>query len=411
MTATDEEFAWAARALLATPFITRGADVWPAIVARSAELGDYFEETCGWTLNVDARRGTARLYKRHRTPDPTRPLLRDNGTAMRRGGYAIVALVAAELVSRPATTVGDLADNLAAASLADTTLPAFDPTVHAHRLQFVDALRRFVAGGFAQITAGDLDRYRGGTGDAVIVADPARFSELLATATPPSRITATTTGEWVDALATEPRYQLVTEGRGDVDAVNRHARHQLGRRLLDDPCVDVESLDDEARRYLASISGRAVLRTAVERAGFILEEASDVLVAVDPTGEATDRTFGRTVDTVTQVAVAVLDDLKPNRDTVDPVPVATVEAFVADLLADDTEWAAAYQKPDGAHLLTREALDVLTAFDLVTIEPAPAPPEDVDGGATPGLVVRPAPSAGRFVTTVIDSRTPTEETP
>lgn len=414
MNAVDEEFAWAARALLAQPFITRGSDVWPAIVAHGAALTDYFEDTCGWTLSIDTRRGSARLHKRHATPDPTRPLRRDNGTPMRQAGYAILALVASELVSRPTTTVGDLADNLTAASRADTTLPAFDVTVHAHRLAVTAALNWFVTSGFAQITAGDLDRYRAGTGDAVVVADPSRFSELLATATPPSRVTASTTEEWVEALATEPRYQLVADGRGDTDAVNRHARHQIGRRLLDDPCVDILSLDDDAQRYLASITGRAVLRSAVERAGFILEESSDILVAVDPTGEATDRTFGRTVDTVTQVAVAVLDEIKPNRDTTDPVPVEDIETFVTALLADDEGWATSYQKPGGAHLLAREALDVLAAFALITIEddsPTGAPPVGGDQPAPAVRTVRPAPSAGRFVTTVIDSRSPTEDTP
>lgn len=440
MSTADEEFAWAVRALLAQPFITRGADVWPAIVANSAELTDYFEDGCGWTLDVDARRGSARLLKRHREPDPTRPLRRENGTAMRRGGYAILLFVASELVSRPTTTVGDLADNLAAASLADTTLPAFDATVYAHRLLFVDALHWFVSYGFAQVTAGDLERYSGGTGDAVVVADAARFSELLATATPPSRVTASSTADWVTALTAEPRYQLVLDGRGDADAVNRFARHQLGRRLLDDPCMEVASLSEDQQRYLASIAGRGVVRAAVERAGFVLEEASDVLVAVDPTGEATDRSFGRTVDTVTQVAVAVLDEVKPNRDTVDAVPVEDVEAFVADLLADDLEWAAAYQKPGGARALARAALDVLVAFNLVTVDetadvadmttpsaPDPADPATHDpepGGPDAGIaddvsvtreraarLVRPAPSAARFVTNVIDNRSLSKDTP
>ena len=182
------------------------------------------------------------------------------------------------------------------------------------------------------------------------------------------------------------------------------------------------------------------MRAAVERAGFVLEEASDVLVAVDPTGEATDRSFGRTVDTVTQVAVAVLDELKPNRDTVDAVPVEDVEAFVADLLADDLEWAAAYQKPGGARALARAALDVLVAFNLVTVDdtadvpdmttpsaPDPADPATNDpdpGGPVAGIaddvsvtperaarLVRPAPSAARFVTSVIDNRSLSKDTP
>lgn len=412
----DAGFAAAVRALLERPFLTRSDDIWPAIVANDTALVEYFEETCGWALTVDARRGHARLHKRRVEPDPTRSLRRDNGTPMRRGGYAMLALVAAELVSRPTTTVGDLADNLATAALADTTLPAFDPTVHAHRLAFVDALRWYVTNSFAQITAGDLDRYHGGTGDAVIAADPARFSELLATSTPPSRVPAGTTDDWVAALSAEPRYQLVEDGRGDSDAVNRHSRHQLGRALLDDPGVIIEDLDDNARRYLASGPGRARLRDATERAGFIYEESSDVIVAVDPSAEATDRTFGRSVDTITQVAIAILDEITPNRDSTDAVSVDTIEAFVDTLLGQDPDWAASYQKPGGAQLLAREALETLAAFTLTTPAPTtPAATFESDPGtaaATGTLAVRPTPLAGRFVTTVIDSRTGfTEETP
>lgn len=413
MSALDEEFAFAARSLLAQPFLTRGDDAWPAVVAQRLALIEHFEDICGWALDVDLRRGTARLHKRRCAPDPTRPLRRENGTPMRRGGYALLALAAAELVSRPTTMVGDLADNLRTASLADTSLPPFDPTVHQHRLLFVDALRWFVTNGFAQITAGDLDRVAGGTGDAVIVADPSRFSQLLSASTPPSRVIATTTDAWVTELSAEPRYQSVLEGRAEPDAVNRHARHQLGRRLLDDPCVHVDDLDADTRHYLGSTTGRGLLRSAVQRSGFILEESSDLLVAADPTTEATDRTFGRTTDTITQVAIAILDELTPNRDSRHAVTVEHLEAFVTDLLADDVQWAASYQKPGGAQSLAREALDTLIAFQLVLVTEAPVRPEvtALTDGAAPGHTaattlrqVRPTPSAGRFVITVVDSR-------
>lgn len=393
MIGDDTEFAVAVRALLDRPFLTRTDPVWPAVAAHGDELADYFEDACGWALRIDRRAGTARLAKRHRQPDPTRPLRKSNGRPMRRSGYGMLFLIAAELISRPMTTVGDLADNIAAATRADTTLPAFDPTVHSNRLGFVDALRWYVDAGFVDVTAGDLDRYSGGADDAVLTAEPARFAQLLATATPPSRLQADTTEEWIEALADEPRYQLVEDGRADVEAINRRARHMLGRALLDDPAVLLDDVDDDVRRYLMSGPGRARMRSAVERAGFVFEESRDVLVAVDPTGEASDASFGGNVDIITQVAVAVLDELLPNRDAVEPVAAVDVESFVEGLLAEDRQWAASYQ-PDGAATLASAALDVLAGFALVT---------------RTDHHVAPTAAAGRFVTTIIDSRRPAEE--
>lgn len=387
------EVAAGVRALLDRPFLTRTDPAWPAVAGHADTLTRFFEDSCGWVLRVDRRAGTARLRKRHRQPDPTRPQRRDNGSPMRRDHYGLLFLIAAELITRPTSTVGDLADNVAVATQADTRLPGFSATVHANRLMFAELLGWFVTARFAAVTAGSLDRYSRGDGDAVIVADQSRLSQLLATDTPPSRITADTTDGWVEALSHEPRYQLVHDGRGDPDAVNRYARHQLGRAVLDDPVVAVDRLDEQAARYLGTITGRARLQHAAETAGFVLEESRDVLVAVDPTGEATDRAFGGTTDIVTQVAAAILDELCPNRDSADPVPYGNVEAFVAGLLAADPGWAVSYQTDSGPRALTAAALAVLEAFGL-----ARCTARDSTG------TVSPLPAAGRYVTTIIDSR-------
>lgn len=404
----EARFAAAAQALLMTPLLDRTHPAWPDIVVERRELRDWFEELCGWNLHVDARGGVARLYKR-RTPDPTRPLRRANNTPMRRDGYAILMLCAAELISRPTTTLGDLADNIAVASTSDSTLPSFDPTQQRDRHHFVDAVRWLADNGLITITAGNLDRFADGEGEAVISADPSRFALLLASTTPPSRIQASTTDEWIAALCEEPRYREAAHGEGDEEAVRRHARHQLGRALLDDPVLHPDRLAPHVQRYLSSGAGRDWVLTRVRRAGFRIEESSDSVVAVDPSGEATDRSFGRSVDTITQVAVVLLAELCPQRRP-RSLPVAELEATVDALLAEDPRWAAAYQKPDGAATLTQEALETLVAFGLVELheteppddcEPARAPGGDVPGAAA---VVTARPVAARFDLTVLDNR-------
>lgn len=385
-----ERFAFAVRALLGQPMIDREHVAYPEVARNGAALTSYFEETCGWTLHVDRRAGTARLHKRRSDPDATRGATRPNGERMRAAGYATLMLVLAELISRPTTTVGDLADNLAAASLADSTLPAFDPTVHTHRLRFVDALRWADEAGLVAVTAGDLARYQGGEGDAVVVADTNLIAQVLSTGTPPSRIRLATGAaeveSWVAALCDEPRYRQAADGLADTDATNRWARHMLGRALLDDPVLDTTTLDPAIGAYLGSSAGRQWLRNRVAAAGLALEENADCLISVDETAESTDRTFGRNPDHTVQVAVAILDEFCPDRVPQD-TPIADVVTFVAALLEADATWASKY--PRDGEALAEAAVETLVAFGLAR---------------TDGTVLRPTPAVGRFVTTVIDSR-------
>lgn len=384
-------FADAARALLATPLLDRTHPHWGDVVASRDELRSFFEGACGWNVHVDARGGFARLYKRRR-PDRTRPLLRSNGTPMRKEGYALLMLCAAELITRPTTTLGDLAANLEAAALADGSLTAFDQTRRRDRHHFVDAVRWLEDNLLIRVTAGNLQGYADGDGDAVIAADPARFAQLLASTTPPSRIEARSTEEWVAALSEEPRYGAVAGGAGDDRKVRDHARHQLGRMLLDDPVLHTAQLDGHVERYLSSSTGRMVLLKAARRAGFVVEEAADCLVAVDPSASASDRTFGRAADTVTQVAVVLLSQLCPHR-TPHTAPFEQLEATVSALLADDEQWAMAYQTSAGARALTSEAVAALEAFGLVRVR------RSGDGQAVVAL-----PAASRFLPVVTDRR-------
>jgi len=401
MVATDTRFAEAARSLLRHPLQDRSDPAWADIVTNRAALVQYFEDTCGWNLHVDTRLGLARLHKRVQ-PDATRPVLRHNDsrgdTPFRADGYAVLMMAAAELVTRPITSVGDLADNLAAAALADPLLPPFDSGVAAHRRQLVDAITWLLAHHLLEVTAGSLDAYQDRAGDAVLVADSARFGRLLSSSTPPSRLQSD--DDWVAALSHEPRYSAVEEGRSDAEVENRYARHTLARRLLDDPAVVTDDLDEIATRYLATGSGFGALKRAVSRAGLELEASSDCLVAVDSTEEATDRTFGRSADIVTQLAVAIVDRLCPNRDGT-TASVRDVTAAVTELLAQDESWAVAYQREGGAEFLTDRSLQLLVGFKLARLDDETQP-----------TTVTATPVASRFVTTISDHRhdsQPTDE--
>lgn len=392
----EAERASAIRALLARPLLTRerDEDTFRQVVAHRTDLVDWFDQTCGWPLTVDVPGGTARLVKRRQDPDATRPARRPtDGRPFDRMRYVLAMTVCAELVTRPHTTIGDLADAVAVVTAGEQALPAFDAGDRRHRGAFVDVLRWLDDAGVLAVTAGDLDRFSGERHDAVLQADTKRLAGMLASATPPSRAAAATTEEWVAALTAEPRYGDVTSPDVASEQRNRWGRHQVVRALLDDPAVDLDDLDDAARAYLDTPTGRTVVADAVAAAGLTLERHADVLVAVDESRTATDATFGDGSAIVSQVAATLLDALVGDERRPRATSMAALTATVAGLLADDPGWARTYQDDGGARSLAAAAVDTLVAFGLATR----------DGDRVAGR-----PAAARYAVTVTDARRPTK---
>lgn len=386
------ERAGAIRALLTRPLLTRehDEDMFRQVVTHRADLVDWFDQLCGWPLLVDVPGGTARLVKRRQDPDATRPARRPtDGRPFDRLRYVLAMIVCAELVARPHTTIGDLADAVAVVSAGEDSLPAFDAGDRRHRGAFVDVLRWLDDAGFLAVTAGDLDRFSGEAHDAVLQADTKRLAGMLASATPPSRAAASTAQEWMTALTAEPRYGDVTAPDVASEQRSRWGRHQVVRALLDDPAVDLAALDAASRAYLESPTGRKVVADAVADAGLVLERHADVLVAVDETRTATDATFGDGSSIVSQVASALLAELVGEDRTPRTASMATLTDTVAALLADDPGWARSYQDDGGARTLAAAAADTLVAFGLAAR----------DGDRVAGR-----PAAARYAVTVTDAR-------
>lgn len=403
MNRDPESFARAVRALLRSPFIARGGTEWPAIRTHSRELINYFNEVCGWKLEV--RTSHARLYKRHDAPDPTRHLHRyDSKTQpFTKDHYALLCVVLAELATRHVTDIGDLANNVHVASLADPTLPAFDPANEPrHRERLVHVLHWLENHEFLDVL-GDLNNYKKGHSTAAVQANGQRIALILSSPTAPSQIDADNTDAWVEALCADPN--RVIDDHTSSDTITSLAKHELGRALLDNPTVPVASLSDHARTYLTNPSGRGLLHRNVAKAGFILDDSKDVLVAVDPTGQSTDRRFGQATDVVSHTAAVILNHLLPTRDACTAKAVSDIEEFVHGLLTEAPQWASKYQKA-GPRSLTREALDVLHAFELITFHDH----KPGDTTATPDPHVSPTAAAGRYEVSLTDNRSPKQDT-
>jgi uncharacterized protein (TIGR02678 family) len=397
------ERSFAVRTLLGAPLLLADADPdgFAAVARHRAWLADWFEDSCGWALSVDVPGRWARLSKRSSRPDPTRPARRSRGANLPfdRRRYELLARLCGELASHQVTTIGILAGALAAEAAG-----AFDSSLQRERAAFVDALRLLAAWGVVRFEGGDLDGYVGDrAGNALVLADSARLHRLLAPPTALSRVDAGTTAEAIARLTAEPRYGAGVDEADDPSASSpgrsdgpggpdgpgderrrRRARHSLARRLLDDPALHLDELDDDERAYLASSSGRRWLRDRVADAGLVLEERAEGLLAVDPDALATDQRFPAPASTVRQVALVLVDELVTGSGgsrALSDRTVAGLADAVARLLADHPAWAREYQGGDGASHLAAAAVDLLASLRLVVVE---------------GDLVRPRPALARY---------------
>jgi uncharacterized protein (TIGR02678 family) len=370
-------FGAAIRALLEQPLLLRTDEPerFRAVAVQRAELATWFEDNLGWRLRVDLPAGVARLHKRAAVPDPHRGVRRAHGTgrAFDVLRYQLLALTCAQLLRRPHLTVGDLADAIARVTGGDEALLTFDPTKHMHRLAFVDVLLWLSSMGAIASMAGDLEGYATAEQtDAVLRANTTVIPLLLSSDTPPSTIAATTAEDWLVALTREPRYGVAADdpGLAERDQRNQWARHQLARRLLDDPAVALDALPPAIREYLQTPAGRDKALRVVKQAGLECERHADVWLAVDPSGESSSTTFASSSrpSVTQQVALILLRALVPTDAEGQRRPLSrSIHALEAELdsaMKRNPTWAQGARKA-GVAATCAEALDLLEQFGLV----------------------------------------------
>jgi uncharacterized protein (TIGR02678 family) len=340
-----------------------------SLVVRHHEwLADWFETTCGWKLTVDIGAGFARLAKRSAHPDPTRPLrrLRGNKAPFDRRRFQLLCLICAELVRRPVTTIGLLAQAIPPEA-------QFDSSRRVDRAAFVDSLLTLGQWGVVLATAGSVDAFvEDERGNAILTADTARLHRLLVSSNAPSRIVdGAGLTEATVALLAEPRYGAAVQ---DPDAVPedqrlRWARHSLARRVLDDPVAMLDDLSPAERDYLVHPSGRRWLRERMAEAGLEMEERAEGVLAVDPDAIATDLQFPSPQGNTYQLALLLIDRLVTTDATgqraIGVLSPTALGRAVDQVLADHPAWARAYREENGPALLAEEAVAILIAFGLV----------------------------------------------
>lgn len=365
----------AARSLLADPIIdSQDEPDTFRLVARHAEwLAEYFEAACGWALTVDTASGHARLAKRAAgPPDVTRPLRRTRGQSAPcdRRRYQLLCLTCAELVRHPVTTVGLLASAIAGEAGLETGR-------YGERSAFVDALLVLRSWGALQASGGEVEAFLDNEkANAILTADTARLHRLIVSSSAPSALpTLTDCSDAVQRLLSEPRYGSAGASPEAVSEEVRHrwARHQLARRLLDDPVVYFEDISGAEVDYASSPSGRRWLRQRISEAGLELEERAEGLLAVDPDGIATDRRFPAPLGNAHQLALLLADRLiettSSGQRRLGRLDADQMRAEVARIFDRFPGWARGQRDEGGPERLARDAVDLLASFGLVRREP------------------------------------------
>lgn len=280
-----EELSGCVRALLMTPLMAPDHEQFAAVRRQADALREWFAREAGWTLHIE--REGARLYKR---PADLASATRGMPGYDRRR-YALLCLACAVLERADAqTTLRDLGERLLDLA-ADPTLTAlgFTFTLHAHheRRELVAVCRTLLELGVLHRVAGDEDafvRSGGEQADALYDVHRRALAGMLAAVRGPS----TWPPEHAPASTEERLRALVEEHVPDSDEGRRTAlRHNLARRLLDDPVLYVAALDDDARAYFANQRGAMAARLC-EGAGLTAEQRAEGLALVDEDGVLSD---------------------------------------------------------------------------------------------------------------------------
>jgi len=390
--AEREDVARGIRLLLGNPLISERAspEGFDLVRRRREPIRQWFEYYCGWSLIVEPRLGYARLVKVRAAADPSRPARRPRAgrPAFDRRRYVLLCLAAAELLSVPVTTIGLLADRVGHASGADPVVATFDSASRAERMAFVDVLRLLESYGVIAVVDGSTESFvESATAKVLYQIDSALLLRLMAAPVGPSQLAVPPDevplrfDELLDLVTRERRYGRTTDDSGDTapaSAVQRNLwlRHAIFRRLADDPVLYLADLTDEERAYLASPTGRQLLRRAADQGGFVLEDRAEGVLFIDTEGLATDTRFPDDASTARVAALLLLDRMGEAAVTTEQLRISA-----SALLARFPRWAKGYREDDGPAQLVRDALAVLTGFGLVRVA---------------GGLVQPLPAAMRY---------------
>ena len=364
----------ALRALLAKPLLVADTDGEMLVLVRRhlPGLREWLNRETGWRLAADSE--TARLFKAAPAlSDASHPARGHNKEPFGRRRYVTLCLALSALARADAqTTLGSLADDvLTAAAEPELTAAGFTLTLdsRADRSDLVAVVRLLLAVGVLSRIAGDEDAYLSARTDVLYDVRRPVLGVLLSGIRGPSTVTASSFEERLAELTAEPV--------AETDELRNQAlRRRLTRRLLEDPVLYYDELDDDERSYLLS-QRHAITRRIADATGLVAEMRAEGIAMVDPDDELTDvrmpeqRTDGH-------VTLLVAEHLARR----DQATLEELHAFVRQVAAEHASyWRKGVTEPGAETELAGTALEKLSALRLVEVD---------------GSVVRGRPAIARF---------------
>jgi uncharacterized protein (TIGR02678 family) len=332
-----------------------------AAVRRHADdLREWFGHAAGWLLHIE--RDCARLYKRPADlADETR-----GAPDFERRHYVLFCLACAVLErADPQITLRLLGERLLSfAAEPELAARGFSFTLESQheRRELVAVCRMLLSLGVLERVAGDEDAFVARAGDALYDIRRRVLAGLLAAARGPST--------WpVDSVPVDFDARLaamVDEYVPDSEEGRRTAmRHGLTRRLLDDPVLYFDDLDDDQRAYLQNQRGPLATRLC-DAADLVAEQRAEGLALVDENGELTDIALPH-AGTASHVTLLVAEYLAGigSRETGRRIALSEVAAFIARVAPQYGRlWSKAAREPGAEAELARDALSRLAMLRL-----------------------------------------------
>lgn len=352
----------AARALLRRPLLRADgpdADAFRMVRRHAGTLREWFTRNTGWQLIVDSE--VARLVKTPATvDDPTHPA-RDTRSRLPFGRrrYVLACLALAVLDRADAQiTLGRLAEQVVLAA-ADPELAGagvvFRLEGREERADLVAVVRLLLDLGVLGRVAGDEDAFVRDTGDVLYDVRRRVLAPVLASRRGPSTVDSSDAGTRLTALVEE----VVPDSD---DLRNQAIRQHLTRRLLDEPVLYYDELDDAHLAYLTS-QRAAITRRIGELTGLVPEVRAEGIAMVDPQDDLTDARMPES-GTEGHVTLLLAEYLAEQRDRV--IPLAELHVKVRELAAKHRGfWRRNATEPGAEIELTAQALSRLAALRLV----------------------------------------------
>ncbi len=336
----------AARALLQQPIVTAATDreTFGLVRCHAPALKSMFADRLGYRLVVEPT--FARLIKAPLGPtSPHRALRHADGSEFGAITYACLALVCAALIE-PGTgervSVDDLLEQVRA-DACETGIVFGDPV--SEERNFAAALRVLEEWG--------------------VITESARGDEA-------SGDEATGDGPHLDVHRDLLPHLLDTPLHGMPGPAAALARHEhepaarrLYRRLVEDPFVARDELDDEAAAILAR-DRHELARMLEDDFGLVLEVRAEGALAYDPAGMLTDEAFPGS-GTLKHACLLLLTELTErfgaSAATTLHVDVHTLDSVLADLAAARSRtWKSIYVRD--LALLRRDVVALLVRLGL-----------------------------------------------